>query len=254
MHHFKFSEIRTLVSHNIPTLLTGEKGSGKTTLAMNIAKYLDLTFYGMSMTRQTTLSHLMGFINVNGDYVPSQLYKAATEGGMFLIDEIDAADSNVLLVLNTIENGYLSFPVGVHYLHENFRLVATSNPQDQHKDYVGRNKLDAATLDRFDIVEIPRDPNLELLLVDPHTVRVMDTLRQILKNNNSSKVVSMRDSLRYQKRKSLQLTEGFFERIIGDDPVIISEFEQAAKAIPKHFEQADCDTALNLWELITASS
>ena len=195
-----FDETYTLVNANIPALLTGEKGSGKTTLAMQVAEKLDLPFFSMSMTRQTTLSHLLGFMSVNGTYVASQLRGTAEKGGVFLLDEIDAGDANVILCLNTIENGYISFPDGIIDIHEDFRLMATSNPQDQHEHYVGRSKLDAATLDRFDIIDIDHDVNLEKSLVDQDVYSHIYALRTVLGSMNSSKTISMRDALRYQKR------------------------------------------------------
>ena len=106
--HHKFGEVELLVNHAQPVMLTGEKGSGKTTIAMQVAEELDLTFYSMSMTRQTTLSHLLGYMSVDGTYIPSILHKAVNEGGIYLLDEIDAGDANVLLCLNTIENGYVA--------------------------------------------------------------------------------------------------------------------------------------------------
>jgi MoxR-like ATPase len=248
--HFKKAEIQKLVSAGIATMLTGEKGSGKTTIAMDIAKTLNLHFYSISMTRQTTLSHLLGFVSVNGTYIESQLYKAATCGGLFLLDEIDAADANVILSLNTIENGYISFPTGVVQIHKDFRMVATANPQDEHHHYVGRSRLDAATLDRFDIVIIPLDLDLEKSLVDTDTSLKISALRHILKQNNSSKSVSMRDSLRYYARKHLNLTEGFFERIIGDNPNVLQEFQEAVSSMPKFIKQSDCETVHDLVELI----
>ena len=71
--HFKFDEVKTLVEAGQPVMLEGERGCGKTTLIMDVAKELNLDFYSLSMTRQTTLSLLLGFINVNGIYVPSHL-------------------------------------------------------------------------------------------------------------------------------------------------------------------------------------
>jgi len=132
MKHKMFNEALILVNAGIATLLTGEKGSGKTTVAKQISDGLgkDFPFFAISMTRQTTLSHLLGFMSVNGVYVPSQLRDVAENGGVFLLDEIDAADANVLLALNTIENGYIAFPDKIVQLHKNFRLMATSNPQE----------------------------------------------------------------------------------------------------------------------------
>lgn len=248
-HHIKFPEVTTLVNHGIAVLLTGEKGSGKTTLAKQVAEELKLEFFSMSMTRQTTLSHLLGFISVNGTYVPSQLRKAVEKGGFFLLDEIDAADANVLLSLNTAENGYISFPDGIVELHKDFRMGATANPQDQHEFYTGRAKLDAATLDRFDIIEIPRDEHLEQTLVDADTFRIMEAVRQVLKNNNSSICVSMRDSMRYQVRKELGLLDDFIPRLVDKNPLVMTQFEEQVASMPKHSDQADCQTFEDLIDL-----
>lgn len=248
--HFKFKEAKTLVEANQPVLLTGEKGSGKTTLAMQIAKELSLKFYSVSMTRQTTLSHLLGFMNVNGTYIPSQLREAVEHGGLMLLDEMDAADANVLLSLNTIENGYVSFPTGIIELHPNFRLIATSNPQGEHSHYTGRVKLDGATLDRFDIIEINRDENLEKTLVDSDTHRRMTIMREVLKQQNSSLIVSMRDAMRYQKRKELGLLDGYMERLTNHNQLALEAYYEALKSMPKQLKQSQCKTFDELVELM----
>lgn len=253
-HHHKYQEIMTLVSAGIPVLLTGEKGSGKTTLAKQVAEAIDLPFFSVSMTRQTTLSHLLGFLSVTGDYIPSQLYRCATHGGVFSLDEIDAGDANVLLSLNTIENGYISFPQGVVELHKDFRLLATANPQDQHQHYTGRSKLDAATLDRFDIVDIDRDEELEKSLVGFDTYRRINLLREVLKSANSTIVVSMRDSMRYQKRKDLKLLDGFVYRLTGKNDSVYRQYETKLESMPKHSNQSECVTVPDLFELASIQS
>lgn len=252
MKHKMFNEALILVNAGIATLLTGEKGSGKTTVAKQIADGLgnDFPFCAISMTRQTTLSHLLGFMSVNGTYVPSQLRGVAENGGVFLLDEIDAGDANVLLALNTIENGYIAFPDEIVTLHENFRLMATSNPQDQHEHYVGRSKLDAATLDRFDIIELDHDEELEKSLVDLDVFQHINALRKVLKDTNSSITVSMRDALRYQKRKELKLLEGFIFRLTGKSELVHEKYLLAVSRIPKFSDQADCATIDDLFDLM----
>ena len=239
-HHKKYDEVNTLVAHDIATLLTGEKGSGKTTLAKQVADDNERKFFSISMTRQTTLGHLLGFISVNGTYIPSLLRNAFEHGGMMLIDEIDAGDPNVLLSLNTIENGYISFPDGLVNKHKEFRLVATANPKDQHSSYTGRAKLDAATLDRFDEVTMDRDEDLEKSLVDTDTFQRMTLLRKILKSQNSGIVVSMRDSMRYQARKELDLLNDFVYGLVDKDALIYERYTAESKAMPKQSSQSDC--------------
>lgn len=253
MNHYKYYEVATLVKAGIPVLLTGERGSGKTTLIQDVAKGLNLSFFSMSMTRQTTLSHLLGFINVNGVYVPSQLRSAVEDGGVFLLDELDAADANVVLCLNTIENGYVAFPDKVVELHPDFRIVATSNPQDNHKDYNGRSKLDAATLDRFDIINVDKDDDLEQSLVDENTYAHMQLIRQCLRETNSGTYVSMRDSIRYQKRKELGLTGNYIERLLEKDMTALEKYKERKDSIPKISKIKDCTTLEEVWECVVAN-
>jgi MoxR-like ATPase len=255
MKHARYEEIHTLVKNKIAVLLTGDAGSGKTTLAKQLAEDMKLHFYSISLTRQTTLSHLLGFISVNGTYVESSLRRCFQHGGLMLLDEIDAGDPNVLLSLNTIENGYISFPDALVECHQDFRLVATSNPQDQHQFYTGRAKLDAATLDRFDIVEIERDDDLEKSLVDDDAHARMQILRKILSDMNSSKRISMRDAIRYQQRKNLDLlSEDFVFRLVDKNELVLEKYNEAVKCMPKFKDQADCATADELFELLTARS
>jgi MoxR-like ATPase len=246
--HFKHEEVAALVNADMATLLTGERGSGKTTLAMDVAKTLKLEFFSMSMTRQTTLSHLLGFINVNGVYVPSHIRKAAEQGGIVLLDEIDASDPNVILCLNTVENGYLSFPDKIINLHPDFRLMATSNPQDNHREYNGRAKLDAATLDRFDTIDVELDKDLEMSLVDFNTYSHMQLMRECLAKSNSSTYLSMRDSLRYQKRKELKLLQGFAKRLLKKDMIAYDQYTSQLHTIPNVSSISECETLEDVWD------
>ena len=254
MNHYKYDEVYKLVKANIPVLLTGEKGSGKTTLAMNVTKGLGLNFYSMSMTRQTTLSHILGFMNVNGIYIPSLLRNAAENGGAMLLDEMDASDPNVLLCLNTIENGYITFPDKIIQLHEDFRLLSTSNPQDNHKDYNGRAKLDAATLDRFDMIDIERDDSLEKTLVDPQTHVHISLIRECLSNTNSPTYISMRDAMRYQRRKELGLLDGFVERLLKKDQLALEQYLEKADSLPSVSTIEECETLTDVWQFAGTST
>jgi MoxR-like ATPase len=252
--HSRFDEISTLVNAGVSVLLTGEKGSGKTTVAKDVTHSLGLTFFSLSMTRQTTLSHLLGFMNVNGTYIPNQVRKAAENGGVVLLDEIDASDPNVILSLNTIENGYIAFPDQVVELHPKFRLMATSNPQDNHRDYNGRAKLDASTVDRFDIIDVERDEYLEQSLVDKITYKHITLLRECLKETNSTTYISMRDSMRYQQRKELDLLEGFVNRLMKKDLLAFEKYTDRCHLIPKVSDLEECKKLIDVWDFVCATT
>jgi len=253
MQHEKQKEVETLLNNKIPVLLEGPSGSGKTTILMNAAKNAKRPYSFISGTRQTTVSHIIGFMNVNGEYSSTPFRKAYTEGHYFNIDEIDAMDSNVLLIFNSLENDIMYFPDGYSEPpHKDFRFMATANPQDMHHSYVGRNKIDAATLDRFDEVTVDRDSKLESSLVDEETLMYIDLLRQAVEKTNTPVVISMRDSMRYQKRKDLGLIEGFVKKLVRNHEVAEDEFNRLVEAIPKKQNVSSCKDYDDLINLLKA--
>ena len=258
MNHYKYEEVKTLIDNNINVLLQGPAGSGKSTLLAQVIKDLGYDMFSITMTRQTTQSNLLGFISVTGNYIPSQLRKAVEFGGVFILEELDATDPNVVLCLNTLENGYLAFPDGLVDVHENFRLCATANPSNEHHAYTGRSTLDASTLDRFDIVDIPRDEALELSIVGEEVVDKVTIMRTLLDKNNASHTVSMRDAIRYSKRLDLGIADKYHEVLLKDNYVCNTYLENIKveeDKIPAPVKaQEECDTLDELWNSINDTS
>lgn len=160
--HYKFETILKLVTADIPVFLTGPAGSGKNVICKQIADALGLKFYfSNSVTQEYKLT---GFIDANGHYHKTQFFEAFTEGGIFMLDEIDASSPEVLVILNAaIANRYFEFPTGRVEAHKDFRVVAAGNTYGTGADmeYTGRYQLDASSLDRFCIVEINYDRHIE---------------------------------------------------------------------------------------------
>ena len=161
--HKDFEKILNLVNLSIPVLLVGPAGCGKNFVLEKCAESLGLDFY---FTNAVTQEYkLTGFIDANGVYQETQFYKAFKNGGLFFLDEMDASIPEALIILNAaIANGYFDFPNGKITAHPDFRVVAAANTFGYGADmmYVGRNQLDAATLDRFIIFNMDYDTDLEL--------------------------------------------------------------------------------------------
>lgn len=153
--HEMFGTVLNLVNADIPVFLTGAAGTGKNVLCKQIAEAMGLEFYFSNAVTQEY--KLTGFIDANGRFHETQFYKAFTEGGLFMLDEMDASIPEVLIILNAaIANRYFDFPTGRVEAHEDFRLIAAGNTFGTGADmeYTGRFQLDAASLDRFALVEI----------------------------------------------------------------------------------------------------
>ncbi len=148
--------------------IAGPAGSGKTTLASQISKALNLPFGHISCSSGTSEAHLLGRMLFNGDYVASDLVELYEGGGVFLFDEIDAADANTMLVVNSaLANGKLSVPNRkgntTAYRHKDFICVCAGNTWGAGSlEYHGRNYLDAAFLDRFVLSKMIVDYDVDL--------------------------------------------------------------------------------------------
>lgn len=165
--HEQFDNVLNLVNADIPVFLTGAAGTGKNVLCKQIAEALHLEFYFSNAVTQEY--KITGFIDANGTYHETQFYKAFTEGGLFMLDEMDASVPEVLIILNAaIANRYFDFPTGRVQAHENFRLIAAGNTYGTGADieYTGRFQLDAASLDRFAMVEIDYSTAIEEAIAD----------------------------------------------------------------------------------------
>ena len=160
--HEKFEEILSLVNMDEPVMLIGPAGSGKNYSIAQVSKALNNHMYYTN--NASNEFKLTGFIDAGGNYRDTEFYKAFKNGGVFFLDEIDNSDPSALIVINSaLANGYMAFPHETIDRHPDFRMVAAANTWGRGSDfqYVGRNALDASTLDRFDNVFFDYDMALE---------------------------------------------------------------------------------------------
>ena len=162
--HKVFTSVLNDVKLNIPAMLVGPAGGGKSTLLYQVAKKLNLQYYPMSVNGQTAEYHIIGYKNANGDYIGTAFRDAYEKGGLFSFEEIDAGNPNVLTVINNaLSQDFYLFPDKLVQKNEKFRLCASANTYGYGatRQYVGRNPLDAATLDRFGMTYVDYDEELE---------------------------------------------------------------------------------------------
>lgn len=214
--HRQFEELLGLVQEGHRNLLmVGPAGTGKTTLAKHVAKALDLDFAFLSLSAGVTETHLFGRILPQADgswgYQTSRFIEVYENGGVFLLDEIDAADSNVMVAINAaLANGVLANPVNgkLHHRHADCYIVAAANTYGLGGDtmYVGRNQLDAATLDRFVMATV---------YVDYDTDLERDMVKAVLPDSEGDEllgwVTGLRESVkrnRIRRVASTRLIEG----------------------------------------------
>ena len=189
----------------MPVFLVGPAGCGKNVILKQCALVLDKKFYYQNDANED--HKLLGFVDANGIYHQTPFYKAFTEGGLLMLDEMDNSNASVLLKLNSaIGSGndfYMTFPNGETLIaNKDFQVVAAANTfgKGENAIYCGRNSLDGAILDRYFTYALDYDKKLEQSLVN--NKEILDlfwNIREIVEKNDIHHTVSTRAILNMDK-------------------------------------------------------
>jgi cobaltochelatase CobS len=182
----------------VKPMLVGPAGSGKTTACRQVAKALGLAFHFTGSIDSP--HHLTGYQDAAGNYHRTPFREAFEFGGVFLFDEIDGSDAGALVPFNAaLDNRIASFPdCGFLEAHADYRPIAAANTfgRGASRDYVGRNQLDAATLNRFAVFNIDYDEALELAIGgNDEWTRHVQNVRAALEAEKIRHIVSPRASI-----------------------------------------------------------
>lgn len=201
-----FDRIVQLAASRVPIMMVGPAGCGKSYLGSKLAEALGLPFYAQSCSEGISESVFTGWLLPTGSggafvYVPAPFITAYEEGGVFLLDEMDAADPNLLAFLNMALAGNMfflaqRFKKPLVKRHPDFVVIAAANTFGAGADamYVGRNQLDEATLDRFraGMVMMDYSDEVETAIIDADVLKWGRAVRACIRNNRMQRVMSTR--------------------------------------------------------------
>jgi cobaltochelatase CobS len=199
------------VKSGLHPLLVGPSGCGKTFLAEQLAEQLKLEYGHLTFNAGVSETWLYGRQLPNG-FVEGTFARLFREGGVFLCDELDAADSNLLLTLNTaLSNKYMFNPMNGQIIqqHKDFHCVGAANTFGKGGDaqYTARNRLDATSLDRFTPLMVDYDAKVEKVLCPTDEPReLLQRVRGKLKERGSKEIISYRA---FEKAYRLQKLGGY---------------------------------------------
>ncbi|KXB72985.1 ATPase family protein [Peptostreptococcus anaerobius] len=186
-------------------LLSGPKATGKNVLAENLAMMFARPLWNVSMNITTDASSLLGTDTfVNNEVVLRQgpVYRAATEGGFAVFDEINMAKNDSLAVIYSALDYRRTIDLPGYdkiVLDDATRFIGTMN-----YGYIGTKELNEALVSRFMVVDMPTitRENFDMILKNEFALKdgyrdlfvqlFMDLQNKSLNAEISSKTVDLR--------------------------------------------------------------
>lgn len=174
--------------------MVGPAGCGKSTIARDTAKELEIPYLCISCGIGTSATEFTGYKYPTREATKFSEYYA--KRSVILIDEMTALDPAVAQVINAaLANGEIETTTGTVKRHEECIIIATSNTFGGGADrqYVANNQLDASTIDRFigGIIEVNYSEEYESQF-DTEVVNYIKGLRNCIKINSLRRIASTR--------------------------------------------------------------
>lgn len=238
-----FENILHLVAAHENVYLYGPAGSGKNTIAEQIAEALGVEFYYQNTL--VTKFDVSGYKNAQGEYEETPFYKAWKNGGLFFADELDNSTAEAIIAINAaLANGYYTFPNSGEKVakHPDFYCIAAGNTNGQGatEEYCGRYQMDESSRDRFAFIEIDYNAKVEESICGGHLdiLEFVRDLRSVAKSLQIKLICGYRAISRLAKFYDLNtkfvLDSFIFKGISRDD---IREIAAALSSKNKYTEE-----------------
>ena len=197
-------------------LLVGPAGSGKTTLAGQVATALDLPFAHISLSGGVSETNLTGTllpIEAGGKfaYVSVAFVDCYENGGVFLLDDLGGASADTMLCINSaLANGAMRIEHRIDNpevkRHADFVCIGATNVTHASASYTGQEAIDLSVLDRFVTGTVTMDYSemLEEKLIDDDVLIWGRKLRKKIADKKiEGRIMSTRALVGFTKQKRL---------------------------------------------------
>jgi midasin (ATPase involved in ribosome maturation) len=233
------------ISLDLPALLEGETGTGKTTFIRELAREKGKTLYRINLTGQTGVDELIGKWIVNQKegmkWIDGLLVLAMKQGDWVVLDEVNMALPEILAKLHSLLDDdkklVLIEKEGEEIIpHPDFRFFATQNPSE---DYAGTKELNKAFLSRFPLVirvdYTTQEAKLLTEVSEDTAIKLVEIAREIRKSKERGDIsltCSTRDIIYASKliKGGMTLPEALEVSVINKAP------QEEKKAIEKMIE------------------
>jgi cobaltochelatase CobS len=215
------------VAENLPGLLIGETGVGKTQAVRYLAWKTNNGLRRVNLNGATTVDEFLGKLLINEQ---GTLVDAMQAGDWMLLDEINACLPEIAFCLHSLLDDDRMVVLTEHdgriiRPHKNFRLFASMNPSEEGR-YGGTKMLNEALMDRFPVVirmeYLPAEQEVEAVLQQSDTndrelvermVQVANDVRQAIQNEkiygsfSTRRIIDWaRMAKRFEVREAAQFT------------------------------------------------
>lgn len=224
MFHKDFHTLCRLIAAGKHIYIPGVPGGGKSHHALLAIQILNAhidgldiadVFWALSLGPTTPESRLWGGKDANGNFNETGLLRVARHAmanpdvkHVIVLDEMDNGHAGILATTNSAKaNGWFFAPNGdLITLGDNIVFIGCANTYGTGPtaEFAGRNKLDAATLDRYTFLPWETDEGLEIALTHKRVsdvdvasawLDVWHTARRNVKDHGLKQFVTMRGCL-----------------------------------------------------------